>query len=129
MLKVSSNQDRKWFILQSHCVAQSNPFINGCLVFCAKLHEWQTSDRAERQRKQPKSYPYPMNLPNIMCFVFSFWCTAHPFLFFILFFFCLVFCCIYFVTNVLYKGNLNHKHKASKVSSSLLQIIVSIICI
>ena len=43
--------------------------------------------------------------------------------------FVLFFCFRYYVTNVLCKGNLNYKHNAFKVSSSLLQIIVSIICI
>ena len=43
--------------------------------------------------------------------------------------FCFVFCFIYYVKNVLCEGNLNYKHNASKVSSSLLQIIVSITCI
>ena len=34
---------------------QRNSFIKWCLLFCVKLHVWQTSDHAERRRRQPKS--------------------------------------------------------------------------
>ena len=37
----------------------------------------------------------------------------------------LFFVFIYYVTNVLCKGNLNYKHNASKVSSSLLRIMLA----
>lgn len=37
---------------QSNRVAEGNPPVNACLMFCVKIREWQTSKRVKRRGKQ-----------------------------------------------------------------------------